>query len=101
MNINPVSQYFELVTGYPRNHYTHKLEQFSKKKYGTYNQGIFIKGQQTVNTTINTNGINDGSYPVQSSNTSNVNVVNSTNVIQNIPSATTGKITPNSGQLFI
>ena len=101
LNINPVSQYFELVTGYPRNHYTHKLEQFSKKKYGTYNQGIFIKGQQTVNTTINTNGINDGSYPVQSSNTSNVNVVNSTNVIQNIPSATTGKITPNSGQLFI
>lgn len=99
-NINPSSQYFELITGYPRNHYTHKLQQFSKTKYGTVNNGIFIKGQQTVDTTIGANGINDGSYPVQSTNTSNVNVVNITNTIQNVPSSMTGKITPSSGQLF-
>jgi len=99
VNISPVSQYFELVSGYPRNHYTHKAQQFSKTKYPTYNNGIFIKGQQTVNTTVGADGINDGSYPVQSSNTSNVNVINTTNVIQNIPAPTAGTVTPVPGNL--
>ena len=100
LNMTSGSQYFELSKGCPRNHYTHKLQQFSKTKYYSYNAGIFIKGHQTMNTTVNSNGINDGSYPVQSSNTSNVNVVNSSTVIQNLPIVGTGQITPNSNQIF-
>jgi len=101
LNLNSVAQYFELVTGYPRNHYIHKAQQFSKTKYGTISQGIFIKGRQTINTTINEQGINDGSYPVQTSDTSNVNIINTTNVIQNIPSSVAGTVTPTTGQLNI
>jgi hypothetical protein len=97
LSINPVSQYFELASGYPRNHYSHKRQQFSKTKYGTYNQGIFIKGQETSNSTINSNGVNDGSLPIQSTNVSNVNVVNASNVIQTVPSSTVGQITPSGG----
>lgn len=95
LNISPVSQYFEMVSGYPRNHYTHKLQQFSKSKYGTYTHQIFVKGKNTTSTTVDINGINDGTYPVTQFNTSNMNVVNSSNVIQNIPSSTAGTITPN------
>jgi hypothetical protein len=94
LNLSPVAQYFELVTGYPRNHYTHKLQQFSKTKYGTYTHEIFVKGKNTTSTTVNINGINDGTYPVTQFNTSNMNVVNSSNVIQNIPSVNSGQITP-------
>ena len=86
--------YFEIISGYPRNHYSHKLQQFSKKKYGTYDQTIFVKGKQTTDSTINASGINDGTYPVQSFNTSNMNVVNASNVIQNVPSINSGQITP-------
>ena len=86
--------YFQMASGYPRNHYNHKMQQFSKTKYGTYNQILFVKGQQTVNSTINSQGIDDGSNPVQSFNTSNVNVVNSTSVIQSVPSPTAGQVTP-------
>ena len=88
------SMYFQMASGYPRNHYNHKMQQFSKTKYGTYNQILFVKGQQTVNSTINSQGIDDGSNPVQSFNTSNVNVVNSTSVIQSVPSPTAGQVTP-------
>ena len=56
-----------------------------------------MKGRQTINSTINVNGINDGTYPVQSFGTSNVNVVNNSNVIQNVPSSTAGTITPSGG----
>ena len=97
LNIISVPQYFELAHGYPRNHYTHKMQQFSKTKYGTYNQGIFIKGQETVDSTINNNGINDGSSPIQSTNVSNITVVNASNVIQSVPSSTAGQITPSGG----
>ena len=88
------SMYFELVSGYPRNHYTHKMQQFSKKKYGTSSGTLFIKGQQTINSTINENGIDDGTNPVQSFDTSNVKVVNSTSVIQSVPSSAAGQVTP-------
>jgi len=97
LGLSTTSKYFELASGYPRNHYTHKLQQFSKNKYGTYNNDIFIKGRNTLDSTINTNGINDGTYPVQSFGTSNVNVVNSSNVIQNVPSTVAGQITPSGG----
>ncbi len=99
LNLNPVSQYFELATGYPRNHYTHKLQQFSKTKYRTTNQGIFIKGRQTVSTTINPTGINDGTHPIQSSDTSNVNVVNGPTTIQNIHSHRPGRVTPDHDEV--
>jgi hypothetical protein len=92
LNISPLSQYFELISGYPRNHYSHKLQIFSKTKHGTYSKGIFIKGQETSDSTINFNGVNDGSSPVQSTNTSNINVVNGSNVIQTVPSSTTGQV---------
>jgi len=97
LNISPLSQYFELVSGYPRNHYSHKLQQFSKIKYGTYGNRIFIKGQETSDSTINSNGINDGSSPVQSTNVSNVTVINASNVIQTVPSSTTGQIVLSGG----
>ena len=93
LNLNLSSQYFELVSGYPRNHYTHKMQQFSKSKYGTYNKEIFVKGKQTIDSTINIQGINDGTYPVQSFGTSNINVVNNSNIIQNIPSLDVGQLT--------
>ncbi len=95
--LNNSNQYFEIVSGYPRNHYTHKMKQFSKSKYGSSNLGIFVKGRQTSDTTINTYGINDGSIPVQSSETSNINIVNSSNIIQNVISVSSGQTTPNSG----
>jgi hypothetical protein len=96
LGISSGSQYFEMVSGYPRNHYSHKLQQFSKIKYGTYNNGLFVKGQQTTDSTIDTDGINNGSLPVETTATSNINVVNSSNVIQSVPSSTvtTGQITP-------
>jgi len=82
--------YFEVAQGYPRNHYTHKMERFSKSKHPKYDtlytNTIYVKGKQTIETTIDSTGINDGTYPVVSNNVSNVNVVNSGNVIQSIPS---------------
>jgi hypothetical protein len=101
LNLNPVAQYFELVTGYPRNHYIHKSKQFSKTKFNTSTQGIFIKGRNSVTTTVNEDGINDGSYPIESYDTSNVNIINTTNVIQNIPSSIAGTVTPTTNRLNI
>jgi len=97
LGISPSSQYFELASGYPRNHYSHKRQQFSKTKYGTYSQGIFIKGQETSDSTVNTAGVSDGSSPVQSTNTSNINVVNASNVIQTVPSSTAGQVMESGG----
>lgn len=98
LNLNPASnQYFEVVSGYPRNHYNHKLDTFSKTKFGMYNQMIFVKGRQTSDSTINTNGINDGSFPVQSFGTSDMNVINASNVVQNVPTVTSGQVTPTGG----
>lgn len=94
LNIRPGTQFFELARGYPRNHYTHKMQQFSVNKHGTSNRGLYIKGQNSTFTTINEQGINDGSYPVISSNTSNVNIVNTTTVIQNVVSPSSGQVTP-------
>jgi len=88
------SMYFELGNGYPRNHYTHKLQQFSKCKYGDYTAKIFVKGRQSVDSTINENGINDGSLPVWTSDTSNVNVISTTNIIRTVPTIIAGQVVP-------
>jgi len=74
--------YFELFKEiYPRNHYTHKLAQFSKTRFVNSVGTIFIKGRQTNATTIGLNGITNNTYPVESFNVSNVNVINEENIL--------------------
>ncbi len=81
--------YFEVFGGYPRNHYTHKRMLFSpvrfnslSGKFRSQKNQLYIRGSQTVNTTIdNKSGLEDASLPVQSIETSNVNLVKSDNVI--------------------
>lgn len=80
--------YLEIVNGYPRNHYTHKRHLFSPSKtlkIGKYGNNTisesYIRSQQTIYTTIETAGLEDGTIPVQSFNVSNVNLVQSDNVI--------------------
>jgi hypothetical protein len=83
--VKPDAVYFEIVGEYPRNHYTHKATQFSKTKYPKYitstTSSIFVKSRQSMETTISENGLDDGSLPVQSTNVSNVNVINVDNVL--------------------
>ena len=94
----PVNQYFELTKGFPRNHYTHKHTQFSSEKHPQYVTSlynlIYVKGRQSIDTTINTSGIDDGTFPVESFNVSNVNVKNPGNVIQYVPSNKAGTVIP-------
>lgn len=83
----PNNMYFEVVSGYPRNHYIHKRQEFSSTKYPSAasvpgSSSIFVKGRQTISTTIGENGIDDGTFPVQSTNVNNVNIINSENIIQ-------------------
>ena len=81
--------YFEPFGGYPRNHYTHKRMQYSPVKFLSYSgkyqfqtSEIYVRGRQTVNTTIDDkSGLGDASLPVQTIQTSNVNLVKSDNVI--------------------
>ena len=82
LTTNSSSQYFELGKGYPRNHYTHKFQQFTKSKYGDYTYKVFVKGRNTIDGTINESGINDGSLPVWSSKTNNINT---TNILRTTP----------------
>ena len=42
---------------------------------------LFVKGRQSVDTTIGSNGLNDGSYPVTTIDVGNVNVVKSDSVL--------------------
>lgn len=71
----------EIVRGYPRNHYTHKNHVFSPFRIQTSNDDIYMRSQQTITSTIGSNGLNDGTPPVQSFEVSNVNVIQSDNVI--------------------
>jgi hypothetical protein len=80
--------YFELFGGYPINHYTHKYQIFSPNRFqflgktgNIITSGSYIKSSQTIDTTIGKDGLNDGSLPVESIITSNVNVIQSDNVI--------------------
>ena len=79
-----VPSYFELFSNYPKNHISHKKLNFSNEKYGIKlgsEKSLYIKSKQTSDTTIGRDGITDGSSPVEITNTSNVNVVQKTNVI--------------------
>ena len=94
----PDTKYFELINGYPRNHFNHKSKQFSNTKYAqfindSYNT-IYVKGRNTIDGTINEDGIDDGTYPVQSFNVSNVSIKNSSNVIQSVVSTDAGAVAP-------
>lgn len=83
-------EYFEIVGGYPRNHFSHKRSFFSLNSiltFGVQNgitiSGSYRKNQQTISTTIGQDGLEDGSPPVQIIPISNVNLVQSNNVINN------------------
>jgi hypothetical protein len=78
----------EIVQGYPRNHYTHKRQVFSPNRFQwlgkegkAITSGSYIRSQQTITSTINADGLEDGTIPVQSFDVSNVNLVQSDNVI--------------------
>ena len=80
--------YFELVNGYPRNHFIHKRDLFSlynivssetKNNQTTY--GSYYRNRQTTNSTVGIDGLADGSFPVQSSEVGNLNLLQGDNVI--------------------
>ena len=80
--------YFEIVRGYPRNHYIHKRGYFALERFTTYGfvagtvtSASFRKGMQTSATTIGLTGISDGSDPVQATQVTNIDLIKSDNVI--------------------
>lgn len=85
--------YFEIVRGYPRNHYTHKRNKFALERFTSYGligslisgrnvtSASYRKGMQSAGTTIGLNGLEDGSDPVQSTTVTNIDLVQSDNVI--------------------
>ena len=80
--------YFEIVRGYPRNHYTHKKGYFSLERYTSYGlsgrtvtSSSYRKGEQLNTTTIGPDGISDGSDPVQTTQVTNIDLIKSDNVI--------------------
>ncbi len=81
-------EYFEVVGGYPRNHHIHKRDLFSLYKLTTYGKengeitsGSYRRCQQIITSTIGENGLEDGSSPVQTTQVSNLNLIQSDNVI--------------------
>lgn len=80
--------YFELVNGYPRNHYTHKRSIFSLYSLRPYDTSSsssiydsYVRNQQTMFTTIGPGGLTNGTSPVETMIVSNVNVIQSDNII--------------------
>jgi hypothetical protein len=81
-------EYFEVVDGYPRNHRIYKRDFFSLDGFiylggmtGQEVQGAFRRCEQTINSTVGQDGLEDGTAPVQTFQVSNVNLVQSDNVI--------------------
>ncbi len=112
LGIRPGS-YFELAKGYPRNHYTHKAQQFSKIKYNTINNVLFIKGQNSdpdafTSTITNTNTVVYTSPVILSVPSANVGTIvqsSATSATPSTPSTpsttTTTTSTSNSASQFI
>ncbi len=80
--------YFEIVRGYPRNHFSHKRDFFSLYDMtvfgfsnGAVTQGTYFRNRQTPQSTIGANGLEDGSDPVQSTPVGDVNLIQTDNVI--------------------
>lgn len=81
-------EYFEIVGGYPRNHFTHKRDLFSLYQLTTYGKhngavtsGSYRRNQQTIDTTVGIDGLEDGSSPIQITEVGNLNLIQSDNVI--------------------
>ena len=75
-----VPVYFELINGYPKTHFTHKRSIFSIYSE-KITSGVYRRCSQTILTTIGTDGLNDGSSPIQSIEVGNVNLIQNENVI--------------------
>lgn len=80
--------YFEIVVGYPRNHFTHKRDLFSLFYIPAYDIGIgpisngaYVRNRQLISTTIGQDGLEDGSAPIQSIQVGNLNLIQTDNVI--------------------
>ena len=85
--------YFEIVRGYPRNHYTHKRNKFALERFMSYGlagnvmlgrtvtSASYRKGMQTAGTTVGLDGLSDGSDPIQSTQVTNIDLIQSDNVI--------------------
>jgi hypothetical protein len=84
-----MEEYFEIAGSYPTNHFTHKrpifslynLTTYGKDSYGNTTSGSYRRCQQTIATTIGSNGLEDGSPPFQTTQVSVLNLVQSNNVI--------------------
>jgi hypothetical protein len=81
-------EYFEIVGGYPRNHFSHKRDLFSLYNLVTYGNrgvtvtsGLYLRNQQTIDTTVGSDGLTDGSPPIQSIQVGNLNLIQTDNVI--------------------
>lgn len=81
-----VGQYFETMVGYSRNHLTHKRLYFSNESKPIYSYvgGVdrHVKSRQTLDTTVDFDGLSDNSLPVQTTTVSNVNMIKSNNVLE-------------------
>lgn len=80
--------FFEIVRGYPRNHYTHKRSYLSLERYISYGligrqvtSASYRRGMQTIETTVGPTGLGDGSTPVQVTQVTNIELIKSDNVI--------------------
>lgn len=80
--------YFEIVKGYPRNHFTHKRDLFSlysMRTFGMVNRvvtsGSYVRNRQTIASTIGIDGLEDGTPPVQSIDVGNLKLIQTDNVI--------------------
>jgi len=85
---NTDGTYFEIIRGYPRNHYTHKRGYFALDRFTMYGfidktvtVAMYRKGMQTISTTIGPNGLSDGSNPIQATVVTNIDLIKSDNVI--------------------
>ncbi len=86
-----VGEYFEIVGSYPTNHLSHKrpifslynLTTYGKDSNGNTTSGSYYRCQQTIATTVGANGLEDGSPPVQATQVSDLNLIQSNNVINN------------------
>lgn len=79
------TDYFEIFSGYPRNHYIHKMQIMSPERiiqsHVTVSGSAFVKGKQTIDTTINKDRLGDNSLPITTLNVSNVNVIATDNIL--------------------
>ena len=80
--------YFELVNGYPRNHFVYKRSLFSlfrERKLDLENKILTVdyydRNKQSINSTVGIDGLEDGSLPVQTTQVGNLNLVQTDNVI--------------------